>query len=213
MDTLQVNFLLRATQAHRDAKSLTAPKVTVLSGESASMRVQKVTFYPADYQFNIEEIGTQATTPLWTVEYEDRAYVTGSLLNITPTITPDKKNVLLNIETELREFLGFQTYTVSGPTLPEIGEAKWTISYPDTEISKIQTRVLVPDSGTLLLGGQKLTAEVELESGVPILSKIPIIGRLFSNRSKEKDEKILLILVKPTIILQEEREARALAGN
>ncbi len=212
LDDLQVNFLLRATQAHRNAKSLTAPKVSVLNGESASLRVQRVTFYPTDFQFNIEEIGEEGKA-LWTVEYEDRAYVTGTLMNITPTIMPDKKHVLLNIVTELRDFLGFQNYEVLGPTTTDAGQAKWSISYPDTELSRVETRVSVPDGGTLLLGGQKLTAEIELESGLPILSKIPIVGRLFSNRSKVKDEKILLILVKPTIILQEEVEARALAGN
>jgi type II secretory pathway component GspD/PulD (secretin) len=62
------------------------------------------------------------------------------------------------------------------------------------------------------LGGQRITIEVDKEAGVPILSKIPIIGRLFSNRSTVKDQKILLILVKPTIMLQEEREAEAIAA-
>ncbi len=63
-----------------------------------------------------------------------------------------------------------------------------------------------------ILGGPRITAEVDKESGIPILSKIPIIGRLFSNRSTIRDSKILLILVKPTIILQEEREAEAIAA-
>ena len=66
--------------------------------------------------------------------------------------------------------------------------------------------------GTLLLGGHKVTTEVDKEVGVPVLSKIPVVGRLFSNRSKIRDNKILLILVKPTIILQEEREEDALAA-
>jgi type II secretory pathway component GspD/PulD (secretin) len=70
----------------------------------------------------------------------------------------------------------------------------------------------MPDSGTLLLGGQKITEEVESEAGVPILSKIPILGRAFENRSKIKDNKILLILVKPTIILEEEADAEAIAA-
>ncbi|NOR67498.1 MAG: hypothetical protein GQ528_09085, partial [Woeseiaceae bacterium] len=65
---------------------------------------------------------------------------------------------------------------------------------------------------TLLLGGQRITSEVETESGVPILSKIPLIGRLFTSRSKVKDSKILLILVKPVILLQEETEAEAIAA-
>jgi type II secretory pathway component GspD/PulD (secretin) len=62
------------------------------------------------------------------------------------------------------------------------------------------------------LGGQRITAEVETEAGVPVLSKIPVVGRLFGNRSKVRDHKILLILVKPTIILQKEREAEAIAA-
>jgi general secretion pathway protein D len=74
------------------------------------------------------------------------------------------------------------------------------------------TRVSVPDGGTLLLGGQKITAEVEKEAGVPVLSKLPIVGRAFRNYSKIKDHKILLILVKPTIILKEEAEAKAVAA-
>jgi general secretion pathway protein D len=74
------------------------------------------------------------------------------------------------------------------------------------------TRVSVPDGGTLLLGGQKITAEIEKEVGVPILSKIPILGMVFSNRSKVRDSRILLILVKPTVILQEEREKEAIAA-
>jgi len=79
-------------------------------------------------------------------------------------------------------------------------------------MSSVQTRVSIPDGGTLLLGGQKISAEIIKEAGVPILSKIPIIGRMFTNRTKVKDHKILLILVKPTIILQEEREKEAIAA-
>jgi type II secretory pathway component GspD/PulD (secretin)/TolA-binding protein len=210
LDTLQTTLLLRASQAHRDAKSLTAPKVSVLSGESASLRVQRITGYPHNYEFDIQEIGTFGQY-YWTVNVEDAWIVTGSLLNITPTITPDRKNVLLHIVAELRDFLGWEDYKIS---LPNIGGAgtSWTIAYPETEISRVETRVSVPDGGTLLLGGQKLTAEIEKESGVPVLSKIPFLGRVFSNRSKVKDEKILLILVRPTIILQEEAEAEAIAA-
>ncbi|GAJ23748.1 unnamed protein product, partial [marine sediment metagenome] len=118
---------------------------------------------------------------------------------------------LLNIVTELRDFLGWTVHTLQGP-ITAGGETAFTIRYPETEISRVETRVCVPDGGTLLLGGQKVTAEVEKESGVPVLSKIPVIGRAFGNRSKVKDEKILLILVQPTIILQEEAEAEAIAA-
>ena len=81
---------------------------------------------------------------------------------------------------------------------------------PEAGQTQVTTRVNVPDGGTLLLGGQKVSKEVEKEAGVPILSKIPIINRLFTNRSYVKDQHIILMLVRPNIILQEEIEAEAL---
>jgi type II secretory pathway component GspD/PulD (secretin) len=216
LNDLQVDIILRATQAHRDAKALTAPKVTVLSGEMASFRVQRYSRYPANITLDIEQIGQQVvggtTTPtyMWTVDYEERSVISGTLLNITPIITPDKRNVLLNIVTEWREFLIMTPYEIQLPGGLGLGES-YTVRLPETEISRVETRVSVPDKATLLLGGQRITVEVEKEAGVPVLSKVPFLGRLFSNRSKIKDSQILLILVKPTIILREEKEAEAIA--
>jgi general secretion pathway protein D len=73
-------------------------------------------------------------------------------------------------------------------------------------VTAVNTIVSVPDGGTLLLGGQTIAGEVEIEEGVPILSKIPFIKRLFTNKSTAKDEQILLILCKPTIIIHREIE-------
>ena len=212
IDDLAVSFLLRATQAHKDSKALTAPKVTVMNGESATLRVQKIFLYASDIEVDVSQAGTDELFQTFTVNYEDSSVTSGSILNITPTISHDQKNVILNITAELRDFLGFTTQMIQLPIFGGTENLEYRIDFPETEVSRIQTRVSVPDGATLLLGGQKLTAEIEKESGVPILSKIPILGRMFSNRSKVKDHKILLILVKPTIILQEERETEAIAA-
>ena len=60
----------------------------------------------------------------------------------------------------------------------------------------------------LKFGGETVAGEVEKEAGVPILSKIPFLKRLFTNRSNAKDELVLLILVKPTILIQHEQEQK-----
>ena len=104
-------------------------------------------------------------------------------------------------DNELKDFTVFSEATGHG----------YPIQLPVVEQAVVQTRVSVPDGGTLLIGGQKLSAEINKEAGVPGMSKLPIIGRLFSNRSKVKDQYVLLILVKPTIILQDEAEREAFA--
>ena len=218
LDDLQVQLILRATQARTDAKTLTAPKITVLSGESAVFQIQSQVSYalPPDVIRSVsrgyyagggtEELGIQ----------QNVFYVPiGTILNITPIITPDKKNVLLNVVTQMQDLLRMQKHTVAAivGTAEQSQIVDYPVVVPETETSQVMTRVSVPDGGTLLLGGQKITVEVDKEAGVPVLSKIPIIGRAFSNRSTIKDQKILLILVKPTIILQEEREAEAIAAT
>ena len=70
----------------------------------------------------------------------------------------------------------------------------------------------VPDQGTILIGGQRLISEFDIETGVPILSKIPILNRFFSNRIESKEEQTLLILIKPTVLIQNEEEENAYPG-
>lgn len=221
LDGLEANFLIRATQAHQDTESLVAPKVTVLSGESATLRVRHTIMYPT--LPTISTSGTSGVSGLGTggsTFQQNFNYVpTGPTLNITPTITPDKKHVLLNIVATLYDFLGFDTYTVEVPILPGTstttqagGNYTYNVTAPQTQLSEVRTRVNVPDGGTLLLGGLKQSGGTEKEVGVPILSKIPILGRAFTNRSKVADQRVLLILVKPTIILQEEADAKAIGA-
>jgi type II secretory pathway component GspD/PulD (secretin) len=185
----------------------------VLSGESATFRVQKSLYYAGDIEIESRESAGDTARGFVTVNYEDRTVTSGTILNISPTIAPDKKHVLLNIDVTLDDFIGFRDQVIDLPALGDIagGGENYTIEFPEVETAQVRTRVSVPDGGTLLLGGQKLGAEVDKEVGVPVLSKIPLLGRAFGNRSKVKDHKILLILVKPTIILQEEIEAEAVA--
>ncbi len=83
------------------------------------------------------------------------------------------------------------------------------IQLPTLSSQRVQTTVSIPDGGTLLIGGQKLASETEVEAGVPILSKIPILKRAYSSRSLIKDEQTLLILIKPKILIQSEQEELA----
>ena len=213
LDDLQVTFMLNASQAYGDSTLITAPKATVLSGESATFYVLRSLFYAGDIEVETTEATGQAARGFVTVNYEDRSVRSGTILNIMPAMARDKKHVVLNIDVRLADFLGFRNQVIDLPAFGDVpgGGGEFTIQFPEVETAQVSTRVSVPDGGTLLLGGQKLGAEVEKEVGVPVLSKIPVLGRAFSNRSKIKDHKILLILVKPTIILQEEVEAEAVA--
>ena len=76
---------------------------------------------------------------------------------------------------------------------------------PEFEKREVSTQVVVQDGNTVVLGGL-LNDEVELDdqSRIPVLSKIPYIARLFRNTSEERDNRKLLVFITPRLINSEE---------
>ena len=60
--------------------------------------------------------------------------------------------------------------------------------------------IMVKDGGTIVIGGLYRVEESENKEGVPLLSRIPILGNLFKNSSKTGNKRELLIFVTPRII-------------
>lgn len=92
----------------------------------------------------------------------------------------------------------------------EISSNGTTIQQPEFLFTTVTTTVSVPDGGTVLLGGIKRLREGRNEFGVPILSKVPYINRLFKNVGLGRTTDSLMLMVTPRIIIQEEEEDKLL---
>ena len=210
LDQFQVNFLIRATQASVNQSVVNAPRVTVYNGGEAQIFVLTAQSYVASLTPDVAS-GVVGYTP--TIETADD----GVSLYVRANVSADRKYVTLYLAPQLLSLLELTPFTFQqSTTLPSGGgtgnvftsQASLTIQQPKIRTITVETLVSVPDGGTLLLGGQTISGEIEREAGVPVLSKIPILKRLFTNKSTAKDESVLLILVKPTIIIQKEQEQK-----
>ena len=65
---------------------------------------------------------------------------------------------------------------------------------------ELLTTVTIPNNATVVLGGLITTSDKDSVSGIPILSSIPGIGKLFSTTTKTKDRSELVIFIHPTIV-------------
>jgi general secretion pathway protein D len=90
----------------------------------------------------------------------------------------------------------------------EVTRSGTTVQLPQFAQITVATTVSVPDGGTVLLGGIKRLREGRNEFGVPLLSKIPYVDRLFRNVSIGRETDSLMMMVTPHIIIQEEEEQR-----
>ncbi|MGP1311083.1 MAG: hypothetical protein ACTS27_12885, partial [Phycisphaerales bacterium] len=145
---------------------------------------------------------------------------TGVTLLLRGVVSSDRRYVTLSIDTRIAQLAAFRSFTVTAAVAGAGGDggtggsatAEGEIALPEITISSIQTAATIPDQGTVLLGGQRIVTEEEVESGVPVLSKLPLLNRFFSNRIDVKEERTLLILLKPTILIQSEEEEKNFPG-
>ncbi len=117
----------------------------------------------------------------------------GVVLSVLATVSPDRKYVYLDLQPQLARLRALVPFTVSAvvtPVTTGVGTTvgtnqivQGTLQLPTIDTTIVKTSVSVPDGATLLLGGQTLAGETEREQGVPILSKIPFLKRLFTNRA------------------------------
>jgi len=211
LDDIQVDFLIEATQANETTRVLSAPRLTLLSGTTAQIHVGRELTYISDVDIE-SDISDGVVTR--TIDFDQDTLELGTTMAITATVSSDLKYVTLTISPSVTRLLALTFFPfdpgplLTGGELPEGFEDISFVQLPDTSVEQLTTTVAVPDGGTLLLGGLKTAGEIEREMGVPILSKIPIINRGFTNRGKLTDETTLLVLVKPTIIIPREQERR-----
>ncbi|NOT01614.1 MAG: hypothetical protein HOP29_13410 [Phycisphaerales bacterium] len=197
LDNIQVDFLIRATQADSRTTLVTAPRLVLFNGQRSWVAVVNQQSFVSSLQPVVDATG-QAPI-ISTIE-------TGAVLDAQGTVSADRRYVTLTLRPSVGRLLGIQTFGFS--IGPGAGSGSF-VQLPNITRTVVRTTVSVPDGGTLLIGGQKLAGEIETESGVPILSKIPILKRLYSGRVLVKDEQVLLILIKPKIIIQQEAEQEA----
>ncbi|MBC7833939.1 MAG: hypothetical protein H7Y88_02425 [Phycisphaerales bacterium] len=208
LDDIQVDFLIQATQADRRSVQLTAPRLTFTNGQISNIFV-------VTQQAFISDLEPQTADSAVGFDPEVDVANEGVTLLVEGVISADRRYVTMTVDAGVSRIDGFAeeaVVAVAGGQLVNSAQAQSFIQLPTLTVTRVRTTVTVPDEGTILLGGQRLVTELEIETGVPVLSKLPILNRFFTNRIESKEEQTLLILMKPTILIQSEEEEKNFPG-
>ena len=216
LSNYQLSLLLNATQINKRNTLLEAPRITLFNGQRATMIVEDVQNYVQSFTQTAGTGGLVGGIGGVATNLDVLPLTTGLSLSVQATVSSDDRYVIMTIQPQLSQLLSLQTFNINGQNTATAGASTALpgfVQLPDTQITEVSTTVSVPDGGTLLLGGERLAGETTIEAGVPILSQIPIINRLFTNSSTAKDNTVLLILVRPRIIIQKEFEKKQFGRN
>lgn len=204
-----VNAVVQALSRQTGSDLLSAPKVTVLSGNPATITVAQELRYPTSYGEVRSEVGSSsrdsssagvtitAGTPQ---DFETRKV--GVELRVTPTVEEDDYSISLDLNPKVTEFEGFveyggQSVAISNDTTVTVPSGFYQPIFSTREVS---TKVTLWDGATLVMGGLTREEIKTVHDKVPFLGSIPGLGRLFRSEGETTQKRNLLIFVTANLV-------------
>ncbi len=173
-----IDVMVKFLQTLGRTQILSNPKIAVTNNQEAKIHVGERQAY-----VTTTTTSGQSTT---TVSEEVTFVDVGIQLLVTPTIN-DEGFVTMKVKPEISSVVSSLT-TPSGNTIPII------------DTSTAETTVMVKDGSTIIIGGLCREEKVSSSAGVPFLSKIPLIGLIFSTTSNAKERTELLVMLTPHVV-------------
>jgi type IV pilus assembly protein PilQ len=178
-DELTVDLTLSALEETGKARVVSRPSVLVRDGQQAAISDGVELLIPtSSAQTVIQTGGTTQAGPIPATQ-TFRAMLG---LTVTPSVI-DGREISLDIAAERDEF-DFDT-EVEG--------------YPAKRTRSARTSLIVRDGETVVMGGISASAESESNQDVPWLSRLPVLGKLFSHRTRKRADREVLIFLTPRI--------------
>lgn len=203
VDPYQVNAILRAVQEESGVRSVIAPEVTAHNGQQVFVSVITQRSYIADYELvsgGTTWTLTEVADPIVDINEE------GVVLDVRPTVNADRKYITIDVKPTLANLIGgvISTVLINLGTV-SAAAMQVPIGLPKMSIQRTWTSVIVPDGGTVLLGGFRSMERKKYISTVPIIGKIPILN-LFVSRKAELEEKRSLVILLTAKLIDLRRE-------
>jgi len=174
----QFEVMLHALEEDVSTNTLSAPRIMTLNNQEATILVG------TKYPILKSDISTQAgTTVTSTLDYYQDI---GIQLNVIPQISGDNKYINMVIHPAVTSFDSSNT----------VGTNK----YPVISTREAETRVLVEDNQTIVIGGLLKDVKKKGDLGIPFLKDIPIIGKAFKRDTNTYEKVDLLIFITARIV-------------
>jgi len=176
----KIAVLIKALQNDSRANILSTPQLVTADNEEARISVGEQIQMPTGFN----TAATSGLNSITNFSTEDL----GVILEMTPRITRDD-HVVLKINQTIK--------TRTKDTL-------FDFNIPVINKRELDTTITVKNNTTIVLGGLISDVETISETGIPGLSKLPLVGKLFRNRRVDKKKMNLMIFLTPHILRSEE---------
>ncbi|MBB4099269.1 type II secretion system secretin GspD [Sphingomonas kyeonggiensis] len=177
-----ITAALNALEQRTNIKVVSAPKLVTLNNQTAALQVGDQVPVSSGSAVSVDNPNAPIVN---SISYRD----TGVILKVTPRVNAGGL-VLLDISQEVSD-VNVNAPNASGDKTP---------ASPTISTRRISTSVAVQDGQVIALGGLFRDSKSLGKNGIPILSRIPIIGGLFGSHNNVQNRTELIVLLKPHVI-------------
>lgn len=180
-----LDIYLKALQSKNDFTVLSRPSIFTSNNQMGTISSgQKIAIPTGSTSYGAGSTATGGTQ----IQYQDVVLK----LQVVPLVNSDNE-ITMQISLLNDERGADQTIDGAGPN----GTA---LTVPGITTREILTTATVPNGETIVLGGLIVGSKTKNKSGVPILSDIPLVGRLFSTIIEKDDRSELMVFIQPSIV-------------
>ena len=182
--------LISFLETQGNLQVLSSPRIATLNNQKAVLKVGTDEFFVTNITTNTTTTGTTSTqSPTITVS----PFFSGVALDVTPQID-EHNQIILHIHPSVSNVIE-KTKNIDLGT-----SGTFRLPLASSTISESDTIVRVSNSNIVAIGGLMKETTTRNNSGVPGLGTLPVVGNLFSSRSRSLTKSELVILLKPTVI-------------
>jgi len=174
---------------------LSSPLLMVLNNQTAVLKVTDNHVY-----FTIKaDTNTNANVSTTTFTTTPNVIPVGLIMSITAQIS-DNDVVTLNVRPTITSLFGIGKADPNPSLRGTIPGTSIESIIPETRTREMESLLRVASGQTAILGGLMVDSFVGSRAGVPVASRIPVIGDLFSYREDEATKKELVIFIRPLVV-------------
>ncbi len=183
---------LKALETFGDVKVLSSPKIMAINNQMAILKVVDNEVY---FTIDVEAaVVANSASIAPTIDTNVNTVPVGFVMSVMPYI--DKNDVVtLHVRPTISRIIG----TVLDPN-PALADADVQSEIPVIRVREVESVLTVNSGDTAVIGGLMQDQIIKNNSGVPILSSIPLIGALFSYTDEEYIKSELVIFIRPVVI-------------
>lgn len=187
-DDAEVSAILRAVEKSSRFELVNSQTISVHNTQRAYVTVINQQAYIQDFDVEVAQFQAVAD-PVINVLHE------GVVLDVRPTVSHNRKYLNLEVQPTVAEIISLSTFstTLGGNTSPV------DFQLPELEVQSVNTSAVLPDGGSVLLGGLSSIRNIERRAEVPWLARVPVLGFLFKQEGYNDERESLMILITASI--------------